>query len=93
MSIKQPGYFFSGWEDYETWESTCPDCKWTGLLSLAIFDMETKLISSLRCPTCDSKLALIENESTLDQVRAFAAQGSEKAIRHLKDIDNSSSQE
>ena len=73
MSIEQPRYFFSGWEDYEKWESTCPDCSWTGLLSLTIFHQETELISALRCPACNHKLALIENEATLDQLRAFAA--------------------
>ena len=88
MSIEQPSYFFSGWEDYEKWESTCPDCSWTGLLSLTILHQETELISALRCPTCNHKLALIENEATLDQLRAFAAQGSEKAIRHLMTEDN-----
>ena len=88
MSIEQPRYFFSGWEDYEKWESVCPDCNWTGLLSLAIFDQETELISSLRCPTCDRKLALMENEATPDQLRTLAAQGSEKAIKHLKIEDN-----
>ena len=89
MSIKQPSYFFSGWEDYEKWDSACPDCNWTGLLSLAIFDQETELVSALRCPTCDRKLALIENEATPDQIRALAAQGSEKALEHLKMEDNS----
>ena len=92
MNIKQPSFGFSGWEDYELWESTCPDCNWTGPLSLAIFDSETDLISSLRCPTCDRKIALIENEATIDQIRALAALGSEKAIRHLKEIDNSTSE-
>ena len=87
MTIKQPSYGFNACEDYEKWESTCPDCNWNGLLSNAIFDPETELISSLRCPECDRKLALIENEATLDQIRAFAAQGSAKAIQLLKEID------
>ena len=88
MSIKQPSYFFSGWEDYEKWESACPDCNWTGLLSLAILNQETELVSALRCPTCDRKLALMENEATPDQIRALAAQGSKKAMEHLQMEDN-----
>jgi hypothetical protein len=88
VAIKQPGYFFSAWEDYEKWESACPDCNWTGLLSLAILDQETELVSALRCPTCNRKLALMENEATPDQIRTLAAQGSEKAMKHLKMRDN-----
>ena len=92
MTIRQPSDGFSAWQDYEKWESTCSSCNWTGLLSLAILDPETKLISLLRCPKCDRQLAVMENEATLDQIRAFAAQGSEKAIQHLKKIDDSRSQ-
>lgn len=92
MTIRQPSSGFSAWEDYEKWESICPSCNWTGLLSLAIFDPETKLISLLRCPKCDLTLAVMENEATLNQIRAFAAQGSEKAIQHLKKIDDRPSQ-
>lgn len=92
MTIKQPSSRFSAWEDYEKWDSTCSNCGWTGLLSSAVFDPETDLISVLRCPKCDQKLAVMENEATLDQIRAFAAMGSEKAIRHLKTIDDSPTQ-
>jgi hypothetical protein len=88
VAIKQPGYFFSAWEDYEKWESTCPDCNWNGLLSFAIFDQETELISALLCPTCNRKLALMGNEATPNQIRTLAAQGSEKAMNHLKMRDN-----
>ena len=87
MNKKQPRYSFSAWRDYEDWESTCGGCKWTGTLSLAIFEPETDLVSSLRCPTCDQKLALLQNEATLKQIRGFAARGSTKAIEHLKRID------
>lgn len=91
MTIKQPTYGFNAWEDYEKWESTCPDCNWTGLLSSTIFELETDLITSLRCPECDRKLALITNEATIDEIRALAAKGSEKAIKHLKINESSPS--
>jgi hypothetical protein len=58
-------------------------------LSSTTFDPDTDLISSLHCPTCGRKLALIDNEATIDQIRTLAAQGSEKAIKHLKIIENS----
>ena len=35
MTIRQPSYMFSAWKNYKEWESTCPDCNWTGLLAQA----------------------------------------------------------
>jgi hypothetical protein len=83
LNMKQPSFGFSAWEDYEVWESTCPDWNWTGPLALATLDPETDLISSLRCPTCNLKIALLENMATIDQIRLMAEKGSKKAISHL----------
>ena len=85
MSLEQPGYFFSAWQDYEDWSSKCPECNWSGILREAIFEWETDMVSCLRCPNCGEKLALLSNEATKEQIVEFAEQGSRKALKHLRD--------
>jgi len=89
MGIKQPNYSFSAWEDYETWESACSNCDWTGLLINATFEHESELISSLHCPNCDKKIALLSKQATTEEIIEIARNGSEKALRHLKAEDSS----
>jgi len=84
MTIKQPSYIFSAWENYREWESTCRDCNWTGLLSQAVSDFESDMVSSLHCPACDRKIALMNNEASYEEIVELAARGSYKAIHHLK---------
>ena len=84
MSVEQPGYFFSAWQDYEDWLSRCPDCTWEGVLREAIFEWETDMVSCLRCPNCKNKLALLNNEASREEIVSFAEQGSKKALRYLK---------
>ena len=84
MTIKQPSYFFSAWEDYKQWEGTCPDCNWTDLLSQAVSEYESDMVSSLHCPECDRKIALMNNEASHEEIEELAARGSSKAIHHLK---------
>jgi len=88
MTIKQPSYTFSAWENYKQWESTCPDCNWTGLLAQAISDNETPMVTSLHCPQCDRKLALMGNQASQEEIVEFAAQGSHQAIKHLQRKNN-----
>ena len=83
MTTKQPSYLFSAWENYKEWESTCPECNWTGLLAVAIFDSESDLVSALLCPRCKSKLALMSNEATHEDMPQLAAQGNEYALNHV----------
>ena len=83
MAIKQPNYIFSAWENYREWESACPDCNWTGLLAQAVSDNETPMVTSLHCPQCDRKLALMGNQASFSEILEFAAKGSKKAIDHL----------
>jgi hypothetical protein len=78
---------FSAWENYQDWESTCPDCEWTGLLSRAQPDNETAMVSSLHCPHCDRKLALMGNQASFSEILEFAEKGSKKAIQHLKSFN------
>jgi len=84
MTIKQPSYMFSAWENYKQWESTCPDCNWTGLLAQAVSDYETPMVSSLHCPKCDRKLALMGNQASFSEILEFAEKGSNQAINHLR---------
>lgn len=84
MTIKQPSYMFSAWENYKQWESTCPECNWTGLLAQAVSDYETPMVSSLHCPKCDRKLALMNNQASQEEIVDLAARGSQQAIHHLK---------
>ena len=88
MTIVQPSYIFSAWEEYEKWQGMCPDCNWTGLLADAIFEYETAMISSLHCPKCDRKLALMGNQATQEQLCELASRGSAKAIQQLKINEN-----
>ena len=84
MTIKQPSYIFSAWENYREWESTCPDCNWTGLLSQAVSDYESDMVSSLHCPECDRKIALMNNEASHEEIVEFAVCGFYKARQYLK---------
>lgn len=84
MTIKQPSYMFSSWENYKEWESTCPECDWTGLLSGAKPDFESEMVSSLHCPECDCKLALMNNQASFSEILEFGEKGSKQAIHHLK---------
>jgi hypothetical protein len=84
--MKQPSYMFSAWENYREWESTCPYCEWTGLLSQAKPDYETAMVSSLHCPRCDRKLALMNNQASFSEILEFAEKGSKQAIHHLKNF-------
>jgi uncharacterized cysteine cluster protein YcgN (CxxCxxCC family) len=74
---------FSSWENYKQWESTCSECGWVGLLAQAVADWETDMVSSLHCPKCDKKLALMANEASREEIIEFAEKGSTKAKRHL----------
>ena len=86
MRIKQPSYGFSAWDNYKQWESTCQDCNWTGQLSEAVSDYETPMASSLHCPKCDCKLALMNNQASFSEILEFAEKGSNQAIRHLRNF-------
>ncbi len=84
MTIKQPSYIFSSWENYKEWESTCPECDWTGLLSGAKPDFDSEMVTLLHCPKCDQKLALMNNFASQEEIIEFAARGSKQAIHHLQ---------
>ena len=84
MTIKQPGYIFSAWENYKEWESTCPNCNWKGLLAQALPDYESPMVSSLHCPECECKLALMNNQASQEEIVDLAVRGSKQAIRHLE---------
>jgi len=86
VAMKQPSYIFSAWENYREWESTCPDCTWVGPLSQATPDYETAMVSSLHCPKCDRKLALMNNQASYEEIVEMAARGVQKAIRHLESM-------
>ena len=75
--------FMNAWEDYKEFESSCESCNWAGKLAEAKFEWETDLISSLHCPKCDRKLALISNEASHDQIFNFAKAGSQTAMEHV----------
>jgi hypothetical protein len=84
MTVKQPNYIFSAWLDYEEWSSQCSKCGWEGFLRESNLDWETDMVSSLRCPKCTGKLALLNNQASLEEIIEFAQEGSKKAARHLK---------
>ena len=83
MTIDHPNTSFNAWEDYEETNGVCKDCLWTGQFVDAILELETELISSLHCPLCDLKLALISNEASHHEIHAFAKAGSQKAKIHV----------
>ena len=88
MTIKQPSYTFSSWENYQDWESTCSGCGWVGLLAKAISEWESDMVSSLHCPECDAKVGLMGNEASREEIAEFAKNGSKRAIRRMKAFEN-----
>ena len=89
MAIKQPQFQFSAWEDYEDWESACSNCNWQGSLDSAKFEYETDLISSLHCPDCNKKIAMLENEANEEFIAKLAQEGSRKAKKFLESLSDS----
>lgn len=88
MPINQPSYMFSAWENYQEWIGDCPDCEWQGSLDSAKFEYETAMVSSLHCPQCSRKIALMSNEATAEEIIELAARGSKAAIAHLKGMQD-----
>ena len=72
------------WQDYETHLFTCGHCKAKTLGRDLIHDFEaSELVLPLDCPNCDRRVALLNIKASIDEIKAFAAQGDKTAIDHL----------
>ena len=68
---------------------TCDaECGWKGLGAAAVLEIESEMISKVRCPKCDGSLGLLQNEATLEEIEFFASQGAKEAVHYLEKRNN-----
>lgn len=81
----EPQKIYSVWQDWKEASYTCDaECGWKGLGADAIFEVETEMISRVRCPKCEGSLGLLQNEATLEEIEFFASQGAKEAVKYLE---------
>ena len=85
----EPRKIYSVWQNWKEENYACnTEWGWKGLGADAVFDVETDMISKVRCAKCDGSLGLLQNEATLEEIEFFAYQGAKEAVNYLEKRNN-----